>query len=57
MVLNRRYDKTSTGALKDGTTYIDPAKFNNIFAETAFTNDGIKDVKNKPGKKYQSSYF
>ena len=36
MTLNRRYEKDlSTGALKDGTTYIDPVKFNNIFAETS----------------------
>jgi len=36
MTLNRRYeqDKTTFG-IKDLTTYIDPAKFNNIFAETA----------------------
>ena len=35
MVLNRRYEKGTNGALIDGTTYIDPSKFNHIFAETA----------------------
>ena len=34
MTLNRRYEKDSTGKIKDLTTYIDPAKFNNIFADT-----------------------
>ncbi|AXH76864.1 MAG: major capsid protein [Microviridae sp.] len=39
MTLNRRYGKNMSagsmlGELKDGTTYIDPTKFNNIFAET-----------------------
>ncbi|AXH73657.1 MAG: major capsid protein [Microviridae sp.] len=41
MTLNRRYDKAEVagqgGKLKDGTTYIDPTKFNNIFAETALS--------------------
>lgn len=35
MVLNRRYEKDTDGSLIDGTTYIDPSKFNHIFAETA----------------------
>lgn len=35
MVLNRRYEKGTNGALIDGTTYIDPSKFNHIFAETS----------------------
>jgi len=35
MVLNRRYEKNPDGTLKDGTTYIDPAKYNNIFAQTS----------------------
>lgn len=37
MTLNRRYelDTDSTLRIKDLTTYIDPTKFNNIFAETA----------------------
>jgi hypothetical protein len=34
MTLNRRYEKNADGSLKDGTTYIDPSKFNQIFAET-----------------------
>lgn len=33
MTLNRRYEKGNTG-IKDLTTYIDPSKFNNIFADT-----------------------
>ncbi|AXH73568.1 MAG: major capsid protein [Microviridae sp.] len=37
MTLNRRYemDTINGNHIKDLTTYIDPAKFNNIFAETA----------------------
>jgi hypothetical protein len=36
MTLNRRYEvNENTGEIKDLTTYIDPAKFNNIFAQTA----------------------
>jgi len=34
MTLNRRYEKDETGKIKDLTTYIDPSKFNNIFADT-----------------------
>ena len=35
MVLNRRYEADSlTGAIQDMSTYIDPAKFNFIFATT-----------------------
>jgi hypothetical protein len=35
MTLNRRYEKnTGTGAIEDLTTYIDPTKFNHIFAQT-----------------------
>lgn len=39
MTLNRRYEQAFTGGgapngIKDVTTYIDPSKFNNIFAET-----------------------
>ncbi|AXH74912.1 MAG: major capsid protein [Microviridae sp.] len=41
MTLNRRYSKIDTpaqyGEIKDGTTYIDPSKFNGIFAETALS--------------------
>ena len=36
MVLNRRYEMQVTAgvcSIKDLTTYIDPAKFNNIFAD------------------------
>jgi hypothetical protein len=35
MTLNRRYERNANGSLKDGTTYIDPVKFNQIFAEQA----------------------
>lgn len=35
MTLNRRYNRNADGSIKDPTTYIDPTKFNNIFAETA----------------------
>ena len=34
MTLNRRYEYDSTTLIKDLTTYIDPAKFNFIFAQT-----------------------
>lgn len=33
MTLNRRYEE-GTGGIKDLTTYIDPSKFNNIFADS-----------------------
>ena len=35
MTLNRRYEAGSGEDIGDLTTYIDPAKFNFIFAETA----------------------
>jgi len=35
MTLNRRYAKDTDGTILDGTTYIDPTKFNNIFADTS----------------------
>ena len=35
MTLNRRYERNANGSLKDGTTYIDPVKFNQIFADQA----------------------
>jgi hypothetical protein len=36
MTLNRRYEPDFvTGTMKDMTTYIDPSKFNNIFAQTS----------------------
>ena len=34
MTLNRRYERDAYGKVKDLTTYIDPSKFNNIFADT-----------------------
>jgi hypothetical protein len=34
MTLNRRYEQDGYGNIKDLTTYIDPSKFNNIFADT-----------------------
>lgn len=34
MTLNRRYEKNSDGTIKDATTYIDPTKYNQIFAQT-----------------------
>lgn len=34
MVLNRNYSMSSTGQIEDLTTYIDPVKFNYIFADT-----------------------
>ncbi|AXH73451.1 MAG: major capsid protein [Microviridae sp.] len=45
MTLNRRYEKTNRdgyhGRIKDATTYIDPTKFNNIFAETALSSQNF----------------
>lgn len=35
MTLNRRYERGEDGYIKDLTTYIDPAKFNFVFAQTA----------------------
>lgn len=34
MTLNRRYETDENGSIKDLTTYIDPVKYNFIFAET-----------------------
>ena len=34
MTLNRRYEQNSSANIQDLTTYIDPRKFNNIFADT-----------------------
>lgn len=34
MTLNRRYEVNNKGEILDLTTYIDPVKFNNIFADT-----------------------
>lgn len=42
MTLNRRYEKdTSDGTIVDGTTYIDPTKFNHIFADTALDSQNF----------------
>ena len=41
MVLNRRYSKNEDGSLADGTTYIDPTKFNNIFAQTSLDSQNF----------------
>jgi hypothetical protein len=35
MTLNRRYERDVTNAIKDLTVYIDPAKYNFVFAQTA----------------------
>ena len=35
MTLNRRYEPDSNYYIKDLTTYVDPAKYNYIFAETS----------------------
>ena len=35
MTLNRRYEQSASGSIQDLTTYIDPQKFNFIFASTA----------------------
>ena len=42
MVRNRRYEADSTtGELLDGTTYIDPSKFNHIFADTSLDSQNF----------------
>ena len=42
MVLNRRYaNNPTTGRLSDGTTYIDPTKFNQIFAQTSLDSQNF----------------
>ena len=35
MTLNRRYEYAGTATIEDLTTYIDPVKYNNIFAQTS----------------------
>jgi hypothetical protein len=40
MTLNRRYEQGSNG-IEDLTTYIDPSKFNNIFAQTALDSQNF----------------
>jgi hypothetical protein len=37
MILDRRFETNEQGELTDNTTYIDPTKFNNIFAQTELT--------------------
>ena len=41
MTLNRRYERNSTGGIKDLTTYVDPSKFNAIFAQTALDSQNF----------------
>jgi len=41
MVLNREYDIAPNGTIKDLTTYIDPKKFNGIFADNAITAENF----------------
>ena len=42
MVLNRRYSHNpTTRRLTDGTTYIDPTKFNQIFAQTSIDSQNF----------------
>lgn len=50
MILNRKYEIGTDGAIDDMTTYIDPTKFNNIFAQTDLTSQNFwvqirKDIK------------
>ena len=40
MTLNRRYEKTNSG-IKDLTTYIDPSKYNNIFADSDLSSQNF----------------
>lgn len=37
MTLNRRYEAGGNGTIVDMTTYIDPAKYNNIFADSSIS--------------------
>jgi hypothetical protein len=41
MTLNRRYEQTAGAGIKDVTTYIDPAKFNYIFAQTEISAENF----------------
>ncbi|AXH75613.1 MAG: major capsid protein [Microviridae sp.] len=41
MTLNRRYEHDDLGKLKDPTTYIDPTKYNQIFAETSLDSQNF----------------
>jgi hypothetical protein len=40
MTLNRRYEKGTTG-IDDLTTYVDPSKYNNIFAQTSLDSQNF----------------
>jgi hypothetical protein len=40
MTLNRRYEQGNTG-IDDLTTYVDPSKYNNIFAQTALDSQNF----------------
>jgi len=41
MTLNRRYEVGNTGGIKDVTTYIDPSKYNYIFAQTEISAENF----------------
>lgn len=41
MTLNRRYTQTAGAGIKDVTTYIDPSKFNYIFAQTEISAENF----------------
>ena len=41
MTLNRRYDQINSGGIQDVTTYIDPSKYNYIFAQTEITAENF----------------
>jgi hypothetical protein len=41
MTLNRRYEVASGGGIKDVTTYIDPSKYNYIFAQTEISAENF----------------
>jgi hypothetical protein len=40
MTLNRRYEQGTTG-IEDLTTYVDPSKYNNIFADEALDSQNF----------------
>jgi len=40
MTLNRRYEQETTG-IGDLTTYVDPSKFNEIFAQTSLDSQNF----------------
>ncbi len=41
MTLNRRYEAGNNGGIEDLTTYVDPSKYNNIFAQTALDSQNF----------------